>query len=161
MPSKVVAMDIGSDRVVRFNVKEDVITRFGIVEDTAEPKAILRARKAHTRSLYDASGAARSDTVNVERSTWYDISGGVADFGAGKAIKIPLGFKTAKGIERYTTIRIPAKATNFAIASWIDKKFVRNKPNHFITPNGRRYPTNVPTVADLNPGEDNTPPPAP
>ena len=149
-------MDIGSDRVLRFNVKEGVATRFGIVADTTEAEAKLRSRKAHTRTLYDDAGVARSDTVNVERSTWYDISGGVSDFGAGKPFKIPLGLKTTKGIERYVVIRIPGKATNFAVANWIDKKFVRNKPNHFITPNGRRYPTNVPTVADLNPGEEET-----
>lgn len=157
MPSKPAVIDIGSSRVVRFNVREDIMTYFGITEDTTEPEAILRRRKAHTRSLYDGlTGTART-TTNVEASEWYDVTS-ISAFGSGKPIKVPTALKS-KELTRYVVIRVPASATNFAIATWIDKKFTKNKPSYFYTPNGRRYPTNIPTVADVDPGDN--PPPTP
>ena len=157
MPSKPVAIDIGSGRVARFNVKDTVADYFGIAVDTVETEATLRRRKSHTRSLYDGLSNTVRTTTNVEASEWYDVSGGVSEFGAGKPIRIPSALKTgAAGREtiRYVTVRVPGSATNFAIATWINKKFTKNKPSYFYTPNGRRYPTNVPTVADVDPGDN-------
>ena len=163
MPSKPVAMDIGSGRVARFNVREDILDYFNIAEDTKEPEAKLRRRKAHTRSLYDGLTDTSRTSTNVEASEWYDVSGGVSRFGAGKPIKVPTELKTGttgRETVRHVVIRVPQSATNFAIATWIDLKFFAHKPSYFITPNGRRYPTNVPRVSDVDPGDDVTPPPS-
>lgn len=164
MPSQVVAIDIGSNRVVRFNLKEEVIEYFGLTVDTTEPEAPLRRRKAHTRSLYDGLSATARTSTNVAASEWYDVKAASA-FGSGKPIKVPtklLSGPDGRETIRHVIIRVPADATNFAVATWIDKKFTKNKPGYFYTPNGRRYPTDVPAVADVDPGDDATPPaPAP
>ena len=121
-----------------------------------------RERAAHTRKL--RSKDALNDTVikevAVQKAKFYDAGtrkrGGR---GSGKAIKVPTELYNEPGVAssgvRYVTLRVPSNAINYAIAMWINTRFgASHKPNHFLTPSGQRYPTNVQTVADPNPGEE-------
>lgn len=162
----IVDMNIGSGRVIYLVVPSAIIDYFGIVQSEAPAEAFLRKKKAHTRKVRSRQVLNDTviETVAVKSSEWYDTrnrnSGGII----GKLIKIPTQLRADPAVPtspiRLVSMRVPAAASNYAIAQWIKTKFVSKKPTYYITSGGVLYPTNVPSQADPNPG-NTAPAPAP
>ncbi len=154
----VVDMNIGSGRIIYLIVPGAIIDYFGVVVSAVPAESFLRKRKAHTRRVRNRQALNDTivDTVAVRGSEWYDTrnrnSGGII----GKLIKIPTQLRADPGVPtspiRLVSMRVPAAASNYAIAQWINTKFVSKKPSYYVTAGGVLYPTNVPTQADPNPG---------
>lgn len=163
---KLIPMDIGSGRTIQIPVRSDVVDYFNITGAAAGTAALtptLRRRKAYTRQRYASpvATAPQAGDVNVEAATWFAISTAGLNINVGKLIKIPTEILTAKNNIRYVSLRIDARATNVAIAVWINSRFSSKKPGYFILPAGGRFPTNIASVADVNPGNAPEPAPAP
>ncbi|WP_009631023.1 hypothetical protein [Synechocystis sp. PCC 7509] len=159
----VVDMNIGSGRTIHVVVPQKIITYFGIAVSATPIEGYLRKRKAYTRKVRE-SGALNDRVVRVaavEGAEWYDSRGANSGGIIGKLIKIPTQLRADPAVAtspiRLVSLRVPAAASNYAIAQWIKGKFVSKPPGYYITNSGVLYPTNVPVQADPNPG--NTVPP--
>lgn len=163
-----VPMNIGSGRIVFVPVPQKIIDYFGmsaaVIAGTTT--AITRKRDAHTRKRYKADdlGGATNTPIAVGEARWQDVGGRkLKGKGKGKLIKIPTEIpkdpaNLSKGY-RITSLRVPAGATNYVIAMWLNTTMTSKKPAYFLTPSGQSYPVAVPTVADPNPGNGTTPTP--
>ena len=165
-----VPIDIGSGRTTNVVVTGDQADYFNITgavstsdDDGTAITPRQRERAAHTRSVYSSVTDATPREITVGRSIWYDTPTASTRFTQGKAIKVPTAMTTTRGNVRFTTIHMPAAATNLAIARWINTKFTAHKPSYFLTPAGARHPVNVaaPPGADVNPGNDDDATPTP
>lgn len=157
-----ISMNIGSNRSVVFSVPYKIIEYFGIivVGDAAAAKSYLRKRKPHERKIHQKGtiNATVVRTVSVEGAEFPDMRTPEAGFIAGKLIKIPTQLNSdpadPNSSFRMVSLRTPSIATNYCIAMWMNQVFVTKKPTYFLTPSGRKYPVNVPIIADPNPGND-------
>jgi hypothetical protein len=155
---KTVAIDVGSGKTIAFSVSDFIFSYFGLNETALDQTPKLKRRKQHTRQLYDKETGLPRDgvTANVPTSEWYDVPAAQADI-IGKNIQVPTEIPRRPGSTemRMKTIRVPNKASNYAIAVWIKKGFdAAKRPTYFLTPSGKRYPVNVtdPPGGDVNPG---------
>ena len=165
MPAKttsLLAFELSSTVKVGINVRSDVIAYFGINAAAMQFTTVTRTRNkdGKSRSTY-VGGINDATAVNtaVKMTTYSDVNGrpqkGRSHL---KLITIPTTRTTPRGTIRTVRIHFPSRASNYAIAMWINNHFSANKPNFFLTPAGRRYPVNVPNVA--NPDPEATTPPA-
>lgn len=152
-------MNLGSGRTVQINVSKAIKDYFNITASAATTsQATLRKRKAHTRRVFnrDTLDVTVKSQAGVRDAEWYDTKNQRGRRGSGKLIKIPteLPYNAAAPSSgfRLVSTRVPATATNYVIANWINTKFTAHKPSYFLTPSGVKYPVNVPAQADPNPG---------
>lgn len=157
-----ISMNIGSNRDIVFAVPHKIVDYFGIVTtgEVNTIKSYMRKKKAHDRKVHQKGtlNATVVRTVPVEGAEYPDMHTPNSGFIAGKLIKIPTQLNTRQGDLtspfRMVSLRVPSIATNYCIAMWINSRFVNKKPIYFLTNSGRKYPVNVPIIADPNPGND-------
>lgn len=159
-----VEMNIGSGKVIVFAVPHKIVDYFGIAISAAGPIGYLRKKESHNRKVRE-KGALNDTvvkTIFVETAEWYDVKGGGSGKIAGKLIKIPTELHVNANDPlspiRFVSLRIPSVATNYSIAQWMKVKFTTKKPSYYIANSGRRYPVNVTTQADPNPGNNDPAP---
>jgi hypothetical protein len=164
---------VDNTNVGLITLQQDIIDRFnvtGLVGAEAQAAtAGTRERKAHSRKVYtNRNTASTTRTVNVARTLSADIKR-KNRVNTGKKIKVPLDLVStsstttgtgtvARQTARFTTINFPQRASNYQVARWINTHFAANKPSYFITPNGARFPVNIPQILNQTTGEPDTTP---
>ncbi|NJL03017.1 MAG: hypothetical protein HC910_21530 [Spirulinaceae cyanobacterium SM2_1_0] len=154
----VAEIDIGSNRTRFVNIPDDVIVYFGITAAAQSTDPKLRTRAAHTRQVYSDLDDNTGQQVSVEASEWYATSA-IAEEGSGKPVIIPTKKTTTKGNTRTVTLRFPGDASVYSIQKFVKTRFLTNTPDWIKMASGRRYPVDVASVADPNPGNDPDPNP--
>lgn len=158
--TRTVGMDIGDSKIAYFQIKEEHAKYFSIAAANVDKTPVLVEKKPYSRKIYDGLSNTVKETATVPLSKWYKVGGSVSKIGAGSAIKIPTELQYTGGTAtaptnlgpRLVTMRVPAIATNYAIANWINTTFTTHKPNYFLTPGGKRHPVDVGVVVNVNPG---------